>query len=45
MGFQPNVFNSIPGDPKYTSLWRVNLVEWKTTDANCYLHYSKYSRF
>ena len=41
MGFQPNVFNSIPGDPKYTSLWRVNLVEWKTTDANCYLHYSR----
>ena len=31
MGFQPNVFNSIPGDPKYTTLWRVNLVEWKTT--------------
>lgn len=27
MGFQPNVFNSIPGDPKYTPLWR-------TTDAN-----------
>ena len=33
MGFQPNVFNSIPGDPKYTPLWRVNLVEWKTTDS------------
>jgi hypothetical protein len=34
MGFQPNVFNSISGDPKYTPLWRVNLVERKTTDAN-----------
>jgi hypothetical protein len=33
MGFQPNVFNSIPGDPKYTPLWRVNLVEWKTTGS------------
>jgi hypothetical protein len=27
MGFQPNVFNSIPGDSKYIPLWRVNLVE------------------
>jgi hypothetical protein len=33
MGFQPKVFNSIPGDPKYTPLWRVNLVEWKTTGS------------
>lgn len=31
MGFQPNVFDSIPGDPKYTPLWKVNLVEWKTS--------------
>jgi hypothetical protein len=33
MGFQPNVFNSIPGDSKYIPLWRVNLVEWKTTGS------------
>jgi hypothetical protein len=33
MGIQPNVFNSIPGDPKYAPLWRVNLVEWKTTGS------------
>ena len=31
MGFQVTVFNSIPGDPAYTPLWRVNLAEWKTT--------------
>jgi len=30
MGFQVTVFNSIPGDPAYTPLWRVNLAEWKT---------------
>jgi len=33
MGFQTNVLNSIPGDPHYTPLWKVNLVEWKTTSA------------
>jgi hypothetical protein len=31
MGFQVTVFNSIPGDPAYTPLWRVNFAEWKTT--------------
>src|SRR5712691_12351423 len=34
MGFQTNVLNSIPGDPHYTPLWRVNFVEWKTTGTN-----------
>ncbi len=34
MGFQTNVLNSIPGDPHYTPLWKVNLVEWKTTGTN-----------
>jgi len=29
MGFQANVLNSIPGDPHYTPLWRVNIVEWQ----------------
>ena len=29
MGFQPQVVDSIPGDPKYSPLWRVNVVEWK----------------
>jgi hypothetical protein len=29
MGFQANVVNSIPGDPHYTPLWRVNIVEWQ----------------
>jgi hypothetical protein len=33
MGFQTNVLNSIPGDPHYTPLWKVNLVEWKTTST------------
>lgn len=29
LGFQPNVVDSIPGDPKYSPLWKVNFVEWK----------------
>jgi hypothetical protein len=29
MGFQPQVVDSIPGDAKYSPLWRVNVVEWK----------------
>ncbi len=29
-GFQPNVADSQPGDPSYSPLWRVNLVDWKT---------------
>ena len=29
MGFQASVVDSIPGDPGYTPLWRVSLVEWK----------------
>ena len=28
-GFQPNVADSQPGDPSYSPLWRINLVEWK----------------
>jgi hypothetical protein len=28
-GFQPNVADSQPGDPAYSPLWRVQLVEWK----------------
>jgi hypothetical protein len=31
MGFQASVVDSIPGDAHYTPLWKVNLVEWKTT--------------
>ena len=30
MGFQPDVFDSIPGDSGYTPLWKVSFVEWKT---------------
>jgi hypothetical protein len=33
MGFQTNVLNSIPGDPHYTPLWKVNIVEWKPTST------------
>ena len=33
MGFQANVVNSIPGDPNYTPLWKVSIVEWKTTSG------------
>ena len=29
MGFQPQVVDSIPGQAKYSPLWRVNVVEWK----------------
>ncbi len=28
-GFQPDVFDAAPGDPRYTPLRRVNLVTWK----------------
>ena len=30
LGYQASVVDSIPGDPGYTPLWRVNMVEWKT---------------
>ena len=33
MGFQPNVVDSIPGDSKYSPLWKINLVEWKDTSS------------
>ena len=29
LGFQPNVVDSIPGESKYSPLWKINLVEWK----------------
>jgi hypothetical protein len=29
LGFQPNVVDSIPGQAKYSPLWKINLVEWK----------------
>lgn len=29
MGFQPDVFDAVPGDPKYTPLRRVVFVTWK----------------
>ncbi|MBI3639285.1 MAG: hypothetical protein HY223_03120 [Thaumarchaeota archaeon] len=29
LGFQPNVVDSIPTDPKYSPLWKINFVEWK----------------
>ncbi len=28
-GFQPNVADSQPGDPAYSPLWKIQLVEWK----------------
>jgi hypothetical protein len=28
-GFQPNVADTEPGDPGYSPIWRINLVEWK----------------
>ena len=31
MSFQANVVDSIPGDPNYTPLWKVSIVEWKTS--------------
>ena len=33
MGFQANVVDSIPGNPNYTPLWKVSIVEWKTTNG------------
>jgi hypothetical protein len=30
MGFQASVVDSIPGDPGYTPMWKVSIVEWKT---------------
>ena len=33
LGFQPNVADSQPGDAKYSPLWRVNVVEWKSGTA------------
>jgi hypothetical protein len=33
MGFQASVVDSIPGDAHYTPLWKVNIVEWKTTSG------------
>jgi hypothetical protein len=33
MGFQASVVDSIPGDPGYTPLWKVNIVEWKKTST------------
>lgn len=33
MGFQSDVFDSIPGDQGYTPLWKVNFVEWNNTAA------------
>jgi hypothetical protein len=29
LGFQPNVADSQPGDPAYSPLWRINVVDWK----------------
>lgn len=29
MGFQPDVFSSVPGDVDYTPLRAINLVAWK----------------
>lgn len=29
LGFQPNVADSQPGDPEYSPLWRINMVEWQ----------------
>ena len=33
MGFQASVVDSIPGDSHYTPLWKVSIVEWKTTST------------
>ena len=33
MGFQASVVDSIPGDPGYTPLWKVSIVEWKTNSG------------
>jgi hypothetical protein len=29
-GFQPNIADSQPGDLRYSPLWRINTVEWKS---------------
>lgn len=29
MGFQPDVFDAVPGDPRYTPLRALNLVTWR----------------
>ncbi len=29
LGFQPNVVDSIPTDPNYSPIWKINFVEWK----------------
>lgn len=31
LGFQPNVADSQPGDPEYSPLWNVIMVEWQIT--------------
>src|SRR5581483_4859392 len=31
LGYQASVVDSIPGDPGYTPLWKVSIVEWKTS--------------
>jgi hypothetical protein len=33
MGFQSDVFDSIPGDPDYTPLWKVSMVQWNTNNT------------
>ena len=33
LGFQPNVVDSIPGESKYSPLWKINLVEWKDASS------------
>lgn len=33
MGFQASVVDSIPGDPGYTPLWKVSIIEWKKTST------------
>ena len=30
MGFQPDVFDAVPGDPRYTPLRALNLVTWRS---------------
>jgi hypothetical protein len=33
LGFQASVVDSIPGDSHYTPLWKVSIIEWKTTSG------------
>src|SRR6185437_4129280 len=33
LGFQPNVVDSIPGESKYSPLWKINIVEWKDASS------------